>query len=513
MSYGPRRVILSLMAILFSSAKANRDNPTSPAISRPRMWKLQPPSARRTQVYLLFGSRLVQTIVRMAMGPLVVYVCEEMQCDVSTKGTLLSAYSLGYLTSQLAGGVLADRIGAKGVVLLASLLGGLLTLLSAGAKDISSLWLMQVLLGVSQGPLFPTSGARRRDRARLRAASPRPPRRAPPTADRSGLPRGLDAARRARLRLHAPRHRHHRRLARRAAVLRPPRLHPRMARDFRRVRRAHAALLPLLAAARGRAPRRLPLHLGGRAPDAHCQGAEIGPRSARDRRGRRGRRVAASPPPLGAPSPPPPPPRPQVAPPTNSRQVEPTSARQRAPSSKRSIARTLLGSAALWSLFVSHMAFNFGVYFLTSWSPTYFEQAGPPLPNSNRRDGRHAIRLTPMPRPQELGIRPEKAALALSIPPLVNCAVKAVLNQPLEQHLVRTHGFASLHCRRFFSLVGFTGASLGLLSIPAASRALGATGATAAFAIAFGASALHAAGFKANYLGATVAHSHRQHLR
>ena len=99
MSYGPRRVILSLMAILFSSAVANRDNPTSPAISRPRMWKLQPPSARRTQVYLLFGSRLVQTIVRMAMGPLVVYVCEEMQCDVSTKGTLLSAYSLGYLTS------------------------------------------------------------------------------------------------------------------------------------------------------------------------------------------------------------------------------------------------------------------------------------------------------------------------------------------------------------------------------------------------------------------------------
>ena len=194
-----------------------------------------------------------------------------------------------------------------------------------------------------------------------------------------------------------------------------------------------------------------------------------------------------------------------MAPPTNSRQVEPTSVRQRAPSSKRSIARTLLGSAALWSLFVSHMAFNFGVYFLTSWSPTYFEQAGPPLPNPNRRDGRHAIRLTPMPRPQELGIRPEKAALALSIPPLVNCAVKAVLNQPLEQHLVRTHGFASLHCRRFFSLVGFTGASLGLLSIPAASRALGATGATAAFAIAFGASALHAAGFKANYLGATVA--------
>ena len=509
MSYGPRRVILSLMAILFSSAVANRDNPTSPAISRPRMWKLQPPSARRTQVYLLFGSRLVQTIVRMAMGPLVVYVCEEMQCDVSTKGTLLSAYSLGYLTSQLAGGVLADRIGAKGVVLLASLLGGLLTLLSAGAKDISSLWLMQVLLGVSQGPLFPTSGARRRDRARLRAASPRPPRRAPPTADRSGLPRGLDTARRARLRLHAPRHRHHRRLARRAAVLRPPRLHPRMARDFRRVRRAHAALLPLLAAARGRAPRRLPLHLGGRAPNAHRQGAEIGPRSARSARSARGRLASSS-----------------------RRTLPATSTATAAGGAADQLAtgRADLGAAAcalVEALYRPHSArlgrslvalcLAHGVQ-LRRVLPhlmvaDLFRAGGTSTLPPNRRDGRRAIRLTPMPRPQELGIRPDKAALALSIPPLVNCAVKALLNQPLEQHLVRTHGFASLHCRRFFSLVGFTGASLGLLSIPAASRALGATGATAAFAIAFGASALHAAGFKANYLGATVAHSHRQHLR
>ena len=47
------------------------------------------------QLYLLFGSRFVQSIMRLAMGPLVVYVCGDMACDASSRGQLLSSYSLG----------------------------------------------------------------------------------------------------------------------------------------------------------------------------------------------------------------------------------------------------------------------------------------------------------------------------------------------------------------------------------------------------------------------------------
>ena len=34
-------------------------------------------------------------IMRMAMGPLVVYICDDLSCDTATKGKLLSAFSLG----------------------------------------------------------------------------------------------------------------------------------------------------------------------------------------------------------------------------------------------------------------------------------------------------------------------------------------------------------------------------------------------------------------------------------
>ena len=83
---------------------------------------LQAVPARNVQLYLLFGSRLVQSIMRMAMGPLLVYMCEDpsLGCDASTKGLLLSAFSLGYLMTQVAGGVLADKVGPKAGVPVAT---------------------------------------------------------------------------------------------------------------------------------------------------------------------------------------------------------------------------------------------------------------------------------------------------------------------------------------------------------------------------------------------------------
>ena len=49
--------------------------------------------ARHVQLGLLFGCRVVQTMMRLALGPLVVYVCEDeaMECTASTRASLLSA--------------------------------------------------------------------------------------------------------------------------------------------------------------------------------------------------------------------------------------------------------------------------------------------------------------------------------------------------------------------------------------------------------------------------------------
>lgn len=95
----------------------------------------------------------------MAMGPLLIAICNSdgFQCSAKTKGLLLSAFSLGYLSSQVFGGVLADRIGAEAVVFISSIGGALLMAASGFASTVSELWLCQVLMGVCHGPLFPTS--------------------------------------------------------------------------------------------------------------------------------------------------------------------------------------------------------------------------------------------------------------------------------------------------------------------------------------------------------------------
>ena len=115
--------------------------------------------ARHVQLGLLFGCRVVQTMMRLALGPIIVYVCEDeaMQCTASTRASLLSAFSLGYILTQVAGGALADVIGPSNVILLAMILAALCTFASGAASSVEMLWLAQVITGAAQGPLFPTS--------------------------------------------------------------------------------------------------------------------------------------------------------------------------------------------------------------------------------------------------------------------------------------------------------------------------------------------------------------------
>ena len=108
---------------------------------------LKPRLARTVQLALLFGSRLFQTVMRTALSPIVGFVCEDadLQCGPLSKGSLLSAFSLGYITTQLAGGYLGDRIGTKAVILISTVLAGLLTIssdsLSGAELELDSCWL------------------------------------------------------------------------------------------------------------------------------------------------------------------------------------------------------------------------------------------------------------------------------------------------------------------------------------------------------------------------------------
>ena len=127
----------------------------------------------RFQVWLLFGCRMVQTIVRMTISPLLIYICDEFECTAQRKGGLLSAYSLGYFCTQILGGLAADVVGPRAVMTAALVLSALATLAAPGRRALG-------LSGVYATAL---------SRARARPALPRERR----------LPLALAPERRARV--------------------------------------------------------------------------------------------------------------------------------------------------------------------------------------------------------------------------------------------------------------------------------------------------------------------------
>mmetsp|Transcript_57267 Transcript_57267/g.186185 ORF Transcript_57267/g.186185 Transcript_57267/m.186185 type:complete len:509 (-) Transcript_57267:61-1587(-) len=122
--------------------------------------KSRGPSARAVQCYLLLGSRLFQQSMRNALAPLLVFMSAEFHIGTTEKGTLLSAIAAGYFFTQVPGGALADKFGAKNVVTAALTLSALCCLAIPAACDnfgVSGLWVVMALMGAVQGPLFPTS--------------------------------------------------------------------------------------------------------------------------------------------------------------------------------------------------------------------------------------------------------------------------------------------------------------------------------------------------------------------
>merc|ERR1719231_2144478 len=122
------------------------------------------------------------------------------------------------------------------------------------------------------------------------------------------------------------------------------------------------------------------------------------------------------------------------------------------------------------------MAFNFGAYYLTNWSPTYYKDV--------------------------LHVPPEEAYLHLMLPHLTNLAAKAL--NPSIVALLASRGFSLLASRRAFTISGFTLAALTLWLVYPLRGSVWAS--TLAFSLANAFFGLAPSGFKANYLDITEAH-------
>jgi len=130
--------------------------------------------------------------------------------------------------------------------------------------------------------------------------------------------------------------------------------------------------------------------------------------------------------------------------------------------------------SGLWAIFIAHMAFNFGAYYLTNWSPTYYAEV--------------------------LQVDPSSAKYHLMMPHFSNLVSKA--GNPALVRMVERRGFSLLASRRLFTILGFLMAALLMLPVYQL-RTLDPWVSTLLFSLANASFGLAPSGFKANYLDVT----------
>jgi len=130
--------------------------------------------------------------------------------------------------------------------------------------------------------------------------------------------------------------------------------------------------------------------------------------------------------------------------------------------------------SGLWAVFIAHIAFNYGAYYLTNWSPTYYADV--------------------------LKVPPAEAKLHLMMPHITNLASKSL--NPLLVKIIERLGFNVLASRRIFTACGFLLAAAALLPVYQLAG-MNPWVSTLLFSAANAFFGLAPSGFKANYLDIT----------
>jgi sugar phosphate permease len=128
----------------------------------------------------------------------------------------------------------------------------------------------------------------------------------------------------------------------------------------------------------------------------------------------------------------------------------------------------------LWAIFICHIAFNFGAYYLTNWSPTYYKDV--------------------------LHLQPNEAKLHLMCPHIANLLIR-FMNPALITAVARA-GVSLLNSRKIFTVFGYLAAASSLAPVYALSD-LSPWVSTALFSLANACFGLAPTGFKSNYLDIT----------
>ncbi|WP_240045045.1 MFS transporter [Streptomyces alboflavus] len=127
----------------------------------------------RTTVLLLFAAWFIDYADRLVINFVLPSIGDEFDLSRSQQGLVVSVFFLAYAVCQIPGGVLADRVGGRRMVLWALGAWTVFTALTGLAWSFAALLVMRVLFGLAQG-VFPPAATkvlveRSRPQERMRA--------------------------------------------------------------------------------------------------------------------------------------------------------------------------------------------------------------------------------------------------------------------------------------------------------------------------------------------------------
>ncbi|WCH46204.1 MFS transporter [Lysinibacillus sp. OF-1] len=113
--------------------------------------------SRNVILALLFLGWSLGNLDRYIMNYAVVSITGDLQLDASSTGIILSAFFLGYAIMQIPGGWLADKFGAKRILLMAVIMWSIFTGLTAIAWSLTAMIVIRFLFGIGEGGFQPAS--------------------------------------------------------------------------------------------------------------------------------------------------------------------------------------------------------------------------------------------------------------------------------------------------------------------------------------------------------------------
>lgn len=106
---------------------------------------------------LLFLGWALGNLDRYIMNYAVLSITEDLSLSASSTGLILSSFFAGYAIMQLPGGWLADRFGARKVLIASVILWSIFTGLSGAAWSLASMVVIRFLFGIGEGGFQPSS--------------------------------------------------------------------------------------------------------------------------------------------------------------------------------------------------------------------------------------------------------------------------------------------------------------------------------------------------------------------